>query len=305
MELRQLEYFVAVAEEANFTRAAARVHISQSGVSAQIRQLERELGQDLLDRSSRLVRLTEAGTAFLPPARAALDAAASARQAVDEIAGLVRGKVSVGMVNGCSVPALAELLAQFGRRYPGVAITLNEGPSDALVRSLRHGELDLALIGAAGGPVPGVTGPVVFEDEIVAVAGQASALARRGPQLDIESLREEPLICLPTGTGVRTALDDACQAAGFSPRVVFEASALAMVVHLACLGLGTGIVPASATQLAQPEAPAARIALRGMRSRLELVWAEGKTARPAARALIDHARTYAATLAGAAPHPTA
>src|ERR1035441_455331 len=88
MELRQLSYFVAVAEEANFTRAAERVHISQSGVSAQIRQLERELGQTLLDRSGRSVRLTEVGAAVLPFARAALDAADSARLAVDQLAGL-------------------------------------------------------------------------------------------------------------------------------------------------------------------------------------------------------------------------
>src|SRR5471032_2460506 len=101
MELRQLEYFVAVAEEANFTRAAERVHISQSGVSAQVRQLERELGQPLLDRSGRSVRLTEVGEAVLPFARAALDAADGARLTVDQLAGLVRGQVKVGMVNGC------------------------------------------------------------------------------------------------------------------------------------------------------------------------------------------------------------
>src|ERR1035438_6139020 len=97
MELRQLEYLVAVAEEANFTRAAERVHISQSGVSAQVRQLEQELGQQLLDRSGRSVRLTEVGAAVLPYAHAALDAVGNARLAVDQLAGLVRGQVTVGM----------------------------------------------------------------------------------------------------------------------------------------------------------------------------------------------------------------
>jgi DNA-binding transcriptional LysR family regulator len=309
MELRQLEYFVAVAEEANFTRAAARVHISQSGVSAQIRQLERELGQALLDRSARVVRLTETGAAFLPHARAALEAAASGRQAVDELTGLVRGTVRVGMVSGCSLPGLAELLAQFRHRYPGVAITLSEGPSDELVRSLRQGELDLALIGAAGDPVPGVRGRVVLDDAIVALAGKTSGLVGRGPlagaegPLEIADLRDEPLVCLPRGTGVRAALDDACQAAGFAPHVIFEASALPMVVQLACLGLGTGVVPASSARLLQDQllqdqalqsqADVTAIALAGLRSRLELVWAEDAEAgatRPAARALIEHAR---------------
>src|ERR671927_1645481 len=98
MQLRQLEYFVAVAEEGSFTRAAARVHVAQPGVSAQIRRLERELGQELLDRSGRAVRLTEAGAAVLPYARAALAASAGARLAVDELAGVLRGRGAVGAV---------------------------------------------------------------------------------------------------------------------------------------------------------------------------------------------------------------
>src|SRR5215470_5235203 len=102
IDLRWLRSFVAVAEEASFTRAAARVHVAQPGVSAQVRRLEAELGQQLLDRSGRSVRLTEVGAAVLPFARAALRAVTDVRQAVDELAGLVRGQVAVGMVSGCS-----------------------------------------------------------------------------------------------------------------------------------------------------------------------------------------------------------
>ncbi|MGZ3585118.1 MAG: LysR family transcriptional regulator, partial [Ktedonobacterales bacterium] len=110
MELRQLEYFVAVAEEASFTKAAARVHAAQPGVSAQIRQLERELGQDLFDRTGRTVRLTAVGAAVLPYARAALEAVAAARLAVDELTGLLRGRVAVGMLTACSIVSLFDLL---------------------------------------------------------------------------------------------------------------------------------------------------------------------------------------------------
>jgi DNA-binding transcriptional LysR family regulator len=149
MELHQLEYFVAVAEEASFTRAASRVHVAQPGVSAQVRRLESELGQQLLDRSGRSVRLTEVGSAVLPFARAALDAVANARLAVDDLAGLVRGQVTAGMVSGCALPVLAELLAGFHDRHPGVAIALVEDNSDRLVERLRDGRLDLALIGWA------------------------------------------------------------------------------------------------------------------------------------------------------------
>src|SRR5437870_13296968 len=111
MELRQLEYFVAVAEEASFTRAAARVHVAQPGVSAPIRRLARELGQQLLDRSGRTVSLTETGAAVLGHARAALEAVAGARLVADELAGLVRGHVRIGMVTACPSVDLVGVLA--------------------------------------------------------------------------------------------------------------------------------------------------------------------------------------------------
>src|SRR3954454_13743447 len=113
MELRQLEYFVAVAEEANFTRAAERVNISQSGVSAKIRALETALEAELFDRSTRAARLTAAGTAALPHARATLHAADALRQAVDDVSGLVRGRLTVGMVTACEVTPLFDALAAF------------------------------------------------------------------------------------------------------------------------------------------------------------------------------------------------
>src|ERR1700704_2044695 len=178
MELRQLEYFVAVAEEASFTRAAARVHVAQPGVSAQVRRLESELGQRLLDRSGRSVRLTEAGSTVLPFARAALDAVARARLGVDELAGLVRGQVTVGMVSGCALPVLAELLASFHKQYPGVAISLTEDNSDQLTEMLRDGRLDLALIGSAGTEGgTGISTSVLIDEELVAAVAPGHPLA--------------------------------------------------------------------------------------------------------------------------------
>ncbi len=119
MELRQLEYFVAVAEERSFTRGAERVHVAQPGVSAQIRRLERELGEPLLDRSGRTVRVTAVGEAVLPYAYAALEAAAGARLAVDEQRGLVRGRVAVGMVVALRPAARAGPPRAVPRRAPG------------------------------------------------------------------------------------------------------------------------------------------------------------------------------------------
>ena len=293
MEIRQLEYFVAVAEEANFTRAAERVHISQSGVSAQIRQLERELGQPLLDRSSRSVRLTEVGAAVLPYARAALDAVADARLAVDQLAGLVRGQVTVGMVSGCALPILAELLAEFHDRYPAVTIALTEGGSDHLVEQLHAGRIDLALIGAAGGATPGVETAIVVDESLVAAVSLRDSLASR-KTITIEALGDRPVISLPKGTGVRTAFDAACVDAGFTPRIVLEASALPMVANLAGRGLGVAILPSS---VHHPELRAIPITRPQIRSRLELAWATTLATGPAARVLIEHTRAFVGRIA--------
>ena len=271
MELHQLEYFVAVAEEASFTRAASRVHVAQPGVSAQVRRLESELGQQLLDRSGRSVRLTEVGSAVLPFARAALDAVTNARLAVDDLAGLVRGQVTVGMVSGCALPVLAELLAGFHDRHPGVAIALVEDNSDRLVERLRDGRLDLALIGWAEQTPADIDSVVLVDEELVAAVAPDHPLADAGAgagTITIRQLRDLPLVSLPRGTGVRAALDAACAAAGFTPRIVFEASALPMVVELAGRGLGLAVVPASI-----PNGPGIlRITDPQLRSRLELAW---------------------------------
>ena len=289
MELHQLEYFVAVAEEASFTRAASRVHVAQPGVSAQVRRLESELGQQLLDRSGRSVRLTEVGSAVLPFARAALDAVTNARLAVDDLAGLVRGQVTVGMVSGCALPVLAELLAGFHDRHPGVAIALVEDNSDRLVERLRDGRLDLALIGWAEQTPADIDSVVLVDEELVAAVAPDHPLAGAGAgagTITIRQLRDLPLVSLPRGTGVRAALDAACAAAGFTPRIVFEASALPMVVELAGRGLGLAVVPASI-----PNGPGIlRITDPQLRSRLELAWPSAPSANPAARALIEQAR---------------
>ncbi len=290
MELHQLEYFVAVAEEASFTRAAARVHVAQPGVSAQVRRLESELGQRLLDRSGRTVRLTEAGAAVLPFARAALDAVTNARLAVDELAGLVRGQVTIGMVSGCALPVLAELLAGFRKQYPGVAISLTEDNSDRLAEMLGDGRLDLALIGTAGEPASGMNTAVLIDEKLVAAIAPGHPLAGR-QTVAIKALRDVPLVSLPRGTGVRAALDAACAAAGFEPRIVFEASALPMVVTMAAQGLGLAVVPESAANM--PLAPAAPVIVPvtpETRSRLELAWPQTPSANPAARVLIEQAR---------------
>ncbi len=291
MELHQLEYFVAVAEEASFTRAAAKAHVAQPGVSAQIRRLERELGQQLFDRSGRSVRLTTVGAAVLPHARAALEATTRVRLAVDDLAGLVRGQVTVGMVSGCGSPVLGELLAEFHRSYPAIDIALTEAASDHLLEGLLAGRLDLALIGSAGQPASGVDTAVLADEALVAAVGRDDPLAGRNA-VTVAHLRDRALICLPEGTGVRTALERACAAAGFRPRIAFEASALPVVAQLASQGLGVAVVPTSTADAHRGSLHALPISRPSVRSRLELAWASAVATNPAARVLVESARTF-------------
>ncbi|MEV4419405.1 LysR family transcriptional regulator [Patulibacter sp. NPDC049589] len=244
MDLRQLEYFVAVVEEANFTRAAERVHISQSGVSAQVRQLERELGAELVDRSGRAVTVTAAGAAILGHARAALASAAAVRRAVDDVTGLVRGRLEVGMVTGCTITPLFDALAAFHRDHPGVELALVEDTSDVLVDRVRRGELDVALVGTSGRPDADLDAHVVISEGLVAAVPEGHPLAgrRRAPLADVVV---HPVVCLPEGTGIRTVFDRSCAAAGLSPDVALQASAPDAVIDLAVRGLGAAVLAAS------------------------------------------------------------
>lgn len=289
MELRQLEYFVAVAEEASFTRAAARVHVAQPGVSAQIRQLEGELGQPLFDRSGRTVRLTAAGAAVLPHARAALEAVAGVRHAVDELTGLLRGRVALGMITGCSSLELADVLAEFHQAHPDVEIALSEDSSDRLLDGLQAGTLDLALVGLAAAAPPGIATQVVVDEALVAAVRPDDPLAETDT-VSLAALRERALISLPRGTGLRAALDAACAAAGIRPRIAFEASDLGIIAQLAVRGLGAAMLPESVARAHDDVLRAVRLVEPEPRGTLELAWRADGPISPAARELIGRAR---------------
>lgn len=296
MELRQLEYFVTVAEEGSFTKAAARVHVAQPGVSAQIRQLETELGQPLFDRSGRSVRLTDAGTAALPYARAALEAVANCRLAVDELTGLLRGHVSIGTVispTSAAEVSLADLLAAFHHEHPGVDIGLTEAKSDDLLDGVAAGRFDLVLIGLGGTPPPGIDIHIVGETALVAAVNSDDPLAGRHT-IRLAELADRPLISLPAGTGLRTAIDAGFRSIGRQPRLAFEASYPAVLAELASRGLGVAILPGALPGEA-PWEDSARLHTLAithpeLRTRLALAWRAGGPTSPASAALVDLAR---------------
>ncbi|MEV4144648.1 LysR family transcriptional regulator [Amycolatopsis sp. NPDC049691] len=288
MELHQLAYFVAVAEEGSFTRAAERLHVAQPGVSAQVKRLERELGQELLDRSGRTVRLTDVGAAALPHARAALAAVQGVREAVDELAGLVRGQVAIGAVTSAGPVRLPDLLARFHERYPAVEITLAEANSDAMLAALREGRLDLAVVGLATDPPPGIATQVLIDEPFVAVT---SGLLAGRAEVTIADLAGLPLMALPKGTGLRTALDAAFVREGLTPRIAFEAADPNVLVQLAMRDLGVAVVPESLGRYHEGELRVVTITGPGLRGVLALAWRTDGPLSPAARALIAFARS--------------
>jgi DNA-binding transcriptional LysR family regulator len=287
MELRQLEYLVAVAEEANFTRAAQRVHISQSGVSAQIRQLEHDLGAPLIDRSGRTATLTQAGKAAVSYANQMLAAAAALRQSVAEVTGLLSGRLTVGMVTACTVTPLFDALAAFHDDHPGVAVTLLEDNSATLTQHVRSGALDIALIGAAGSPPPALAALPVISERLVAAAQKTHFLSERS-RLTLTDLAGCPLICLPAGTGIRTVFDQAVSAAGVRLDVALEASAPAAVADLAARGLGVAILSETIAAAHADRLHAAVLDDVVTPALLALIWRPSPS--PAAAAFLTHCR---------------
>ncbi|WP_454199009.1 LysR family transcriptional regulator [Nocardia sp. Marseille-Q1738] len=292
MELRQLRYFVTVAHEGSFTRAAARLHLAQPGLSAQIRQLERELGQPLFDRGGRTVTLTEVGAAVLEHAEAALATAERITRTVDEFTGLLRGQVRVGLISGAAVEEfdVAAVLADFHDDHPQVGISLTEDTSERMLAALGRGELDIALIGLTGAELdPGIGIDVVLETAVVAAVPAADT--DYGAEIPLTALREHPVICLPSGTGIRGVFQRACAAAGFEPTIAYEAAAPPLLLRLAARGLGVAVVPAlTAEESVAFGVRTVRIIEPELRGRLALAWRTDRPGSPAAKVLLGQLR---------------
>lgn len=290
MELHQLAYLVAVADEASFTRAAEKLLVSQPAVSAQIRRLERELGEELLDRSERSVRLTAVGAAVLPHARAALASVAGARQAVSELTGLLSGRAALGTVTSPDID-LAGLLATFHDRHPRVEISLATRDTDPLIAELLAGQLDAAIISIGDAPPAGVAVQVIVDQPIVAAVSRQHDWARRaaGP-VALAEIAGQPVISLPRGTGLRARLDEAAALAGLRLHVAFEASAPEALADLAAHGLGVAFLPGPFADYRSDRLAVLQVDRPPLRGRLVLGWRASGPPSPAGRALVSHVR---------------
>jgi DNA-binding transcriptional LysR family regulator len=252
VELRQLATFVAVAEEASFTRAADRLHVVQSAVSAGVRKLEKELGAMLFDRSTHSVKLTDAGRVLLPEARATLAAAQAAKDAVDAARGGLRGTVVLGTMQAQGMRAidLAGMLATFRAEHPGVEVKLRHaGGSREMVTEVLEGRLDLAFVGLPGDPPPGIELiPVTREPITLAVPAEHPLAKRRS--VGLAALTDESLVDLPAGWGTRMAVDRSFTAAGVTRTITYEVNDTATMVELIRNKLAVGMLPASFVETA-------------------------------------------------------
>jgi len=289
VELRQLECFVAVAEELNFTRAAARLHIVQSAVSATIAALERELDAQLLQRSSRRVQLTEAGRALLPRARVTLDAARDARDTVDDVNGAVRGTLRVGTMSSLGPIDLPALLGDFHRQYPAVSVHLataaSGGGSPGLVEALTGGRLDLAFVSIIGRLPADVHLRTLTSTPLDLFVPAGHRLGGRA-DADIAELAGETFIDFPAGYGNRAVTDRAFTAAGVQRQVAVEITSIAAGVDFVRHGLGVALLPREGTA-STPEVASMPVTGAGLDWPVSLAVPSGRTLSAAARAFED------------------
>ncbi|MEU8657193.1 LysR family transcriptional regulator [Actinoplanes philippinensis] len=250
MELRHLEYFVAVAEERHFTRAAQRMRVAQSGLSASIRALERELDADLFIRHTRRVELTDAGRALLTEAHRTLASAAAARDAVAAVRGLLRGSLAIGAEQCLGVIDMAPLVASFRRAHPGVEIQLRYAGSGHLVELVRAGLLQAGFV-ALPGPAPdGVRLLPVAAEQMMLLCHPAHALAD-SETVAVGDLAGSEFIDFSADWGARRVNDLAFARAGAERRVAVEVNDVHTLLDFVHQDLGVALVPAPVTRKPQ------------------------------------------------------
>lgn len=242
MQIQQLSYFVAVARVRNFTRAADAMGVAQPTLSKQIRALENALGSALLVRDRSGVALTAAGEALLPHARRIVIDVENAERAVQDVAGMRRGRIRLGATPSLCDGLLADEIRRFCDRYPGIDIAVEEGGSRDLTRSLVHGQLDLALVIV---PLQDderdlETTPILRESLVLASPADAPALPSRVP---VEALKDRPMVMFRDGYDLRETTMNACHAAGFEPTLAVEGGEMNAVLRFVEAGLGVAVVP--------------------------------------------------------------
>lgn len=280
MELRQMRYFVAVAEELHFGRAAERTHVAQPALSKQVRNLERELGVELFDRSERRVKLTNAGSAFLEKAYAVLEGIGEAEAAAVRTARGEVGRLSVGFTGYTLYGVLPEAVRAFGARFPGVELSMHEGCTRTVSEGLLNGRFDVGLLHP---PVAEEAGNALAL-ETVASESLIVALPEEHPlsgqaEIPVADLADDPFVLCPRNNGPHhhDAIVAVCRAAGFGPRVANEAGKPQTAIGLVAGGVGVSLVWESMGNLKRPGVAYARLAGPTPRLETAVAWRRGNS----------------------------
>jgi DNA-binding transcriptional LysR family regulator len=271
-DLRRLRYFVAVAEELHFGRAARRLNVSQPPLSVQIRTLEREIGTALLIRTQRRVELTEAGRVLLEEARRLLDQAEAAVVHARRAAEGAVGRLTIGFVSTVDYSILPPLVRRFRQKRPGIALKLLELTGDRQQALLQSGELDLGL-SILPSPASSLTMRPVFREPLVAAVPANHLLAGRR-RTALRSLAAEAFIQFPRelAPGLYDLAIAACQRAGFTPHLAQEAIQMQTILGLVAAGLGVALVPHCMSKLQRPDVRYLALEARGFEVETVALW---------------------------------
>lgn len=288
MELQQLRYVLAVAEERSFTRAAERCHIVQSAMSHQIKALELEIGMRLFARTSRRVELTAAGEAFLPAARASVEAAERAIVDASAATGELRGTLTVGVIPTVTAIDIPATLRWFREKHPAVRVRLRGGGSDEFMAAIAAGTMDVAVLGLPDSRSPrGVAAREIARERLVAVVGAKHRLAGRR-RLRLGDLADETFVDFPEGTSGRVPSDLAFEGAGIRRDVAFEAMSTDLMLDLVRHGLAVAML---SPDVVPADDDLRTISMVAGPTRIEyLAWSDFNPS-PAARAFLDETGT--------------
>jgi DNA-binding transcriptional LysR family regulator len=297
MDLRRLRYFVTVAEELHFGRAAEKLHMSQPPLSIQIRALEEELGVTLLNRTQRHVALTQAGHALLQEARKIL---AQVEQAVLTTRRAGRGEIgelALGFISVADYNVLPIVLREFRRRFPLVNLSLRESTTDVQIEDLAAGRIDVGFV-LPPISAPGIVSAAILREPLIAALPQRHPLAARPGKIPLSALATSPFILFPRrmAPGLYDAVVSFCRAAGFSPQVGQEAVQMQTIVSLVSAELGVALIPRSLENLQRTGVVYRALRERSPAIEIHLAWRHADTL-PALRLFLDLARQYA-------PHQT-
>jgi DNA-binding transcriptional LysR family regulator len=295
MDLRQLKHFVAVAEDGHFTRAARRMNIVQSGLSASIRSLEEELKTKLFFRHTRRVELTAAGQVLYEKANAVLTAVSDAREAVAAVVGLQRGALTIGTIHSLSAFIdLPTLLGAFHARYPAIEIKLCQSGTTLLLEKLRDGRVDVAFLPVVE-PANGIETKLITCESLVIACPPSHPLAGRR-DVSLRELSNEPFVDFQADFGTRQLVDRTFAEARLTRETAFEVGDLQVLLELIARGLGVALLPEPIARARAKDRSAASIGLAEV-AEPEICWelvvafASGPSSRepknPAAKAFLD------------------